>query len=286
MFHMSRATRFAVSSVAAVLSASAASAQSGADTLAINVSVSAEEAFRAIPRQQRPRLAIKDFEFQAQLAREDQDDMNSYAAAIAAWRGRNAPQLAESNGVRMAKSTSQFLTERLRNTNQFRVYEREQLGTITGEQDLAASSRARQGQAEARTGELLAARYVVTGAITKFGKSKKKKGGIGGAILGRIAGGVALNSSQTDYEVGITVKVVESSTGEVVAAATTDGVVSGDTERSLAGLGGTWGAVAGGAFSRSATGEREKRITEALQRAIDLVVLQVVQARLRGDLEP
>lgn len=52
------------------------------------------------------------------------------------------------------------------------------------------------------------------------------------------------------------VKVVESSTGEVVASMTTEGKATGDTSRSIAGIGGTWGGVVGGALSSSATGER------------------------------
>ena len=252
----------------------------------LHVGVSASEAFRPIPRGQRPTLAIRSFDFSAQLSRDDQADLNSYASVIYAFRGGTPRAQAETNSNNLAKATTQLLSERLQNTGQFRVFEREQLDAVTGEQDLAASSRARQGQSSARTGELRAARYVVTGAITKFGKSKKRKGGMIGSILGRVGGGVGMSASQTDYEVGLTVKVIESSTGEVIASATTEAVAAGDTERSLSGIGGTWGAVAGGAFSKSATGEREKRISEALQRAIDLVVLQLVSARKGGAIEP
>jgi curli biogenesis system outer membrane secretion channel CsgG len=251
-----------------------------------NAGATVDEAFRAIPRAQRPRMAVQGFEFSAQMSREDQDDLNSYGAFFAALRGGNPQSRTESNMANLAKATTQLLTERLQNTQQFRVFEREQLGTVIAEQDLGASSRAKSGQTTAQTGEILTARYVVTGAITKFGKSTKKKNGAVGAVLGRFGGGVRMSSGATDYEVGLTVKVVESSTGEVIASATTDGVVTGDTERSLGGIGGTWGAVAGGAFGKSATGEREKRVSEALQRAIDLVVLQLVAARRRGDIEP
>lgn len=242
--------------------------------------------FAAIPRSQRPTLAIKDFEFQAQLSREDQAELNSYASVLYVLRGGNPNVTAETNASNLAKSTSQLLTERLTSTGQFRVFEREQLASVTSEQDLTSSPRSKKGQDEAKTGELIGAGYVVTGAITKFGKSKKKKGGILGAITGAAGGVVGVATTQTDYEVGLTVKVIDSSTGEVITSATTDGVVTGDTERKISALGGTLGGVVGGSLSKSATGEREKRITEALQRAIDLVVVQMVDARKRGDLEP
>lgn len=244
------------------------------------------EVFRAIPRSQRPRMAVRAFEFSAQLSADDQNELNSYGAFFSALRGGNPQTRAESNADNLAKATSQLMTERLQNTQQFRLLEREQMNRVTDEQDFAASGRAKAGQTVAQTGEMLAARYVITGAITKFGKSTKKKNSAAGMLLGRVGGGFRMSSGSTDYEVGLTVKVIESSTGEVVASGTTDGVVTGDQERSLSGIGGTWGAVAGGAFGKSATGEREKRVSEALQRAIDLVVIQLVAARVRGDIEP
>lgn len=242
--------------------------------------------FAEIPRSQRPTLAIKDFEFQAQLSRDDQAELNSYASVLYVLRGGNPTARAETNASNLAKSTSQLLTERLTRTGQFRVFEREQLASVTAEQDLVGSARAKKGQDVAQTGALVGAGYVVTGAITKFGKSKKKKGGIIGALVGGAVGVGGISTSHTDYEVGLTVKVIDSSTGEVITSATTEGVVTGDMERKVSALGGTIGTIVGTSLSTSATDEKEKRVTEALQRAIDLVVVQLVDARKRGDLEP
>ena len=277
------ALRLSLGLAAVLLSATAieSNAQEGAKSDGDPV-----EVFERIPRSQRPKMAVKDFEFQAQVSREDQSELNSLSGAIFVLRGGNPKLTSETNAANLARSTSTLLAARLDSTHQFRMFEREQLATVTSEQDLVASDRAKKGQDVAKTGELLGARYVVTDAITKFGKSKKDKKGLVGAILKGAGAAAGISSSQTDFEVGITVKVIDASTGEIVASATSEGVQTGDTERKLSALGGTWGAVVGGAFSKSATQEREKRVTEAQMRAIDLIVIKLVEARKAGDLEP
>lgn len=61
----------------------------------------------------------------------------------------------------------------------------------------------------------------------------------------------------------------------------------GDKVRAIAALGGVMGVLGGGAMAgTSSTGEREKRIAEALQLAVDKLVASLVTARERGDIEP
>lgn len=241
----------------------------------------------AIPRAQRPTVAVRAFEFAAMLGPEERQELNSIGALAVALRGgvgrAEDPQLTQTN---LARAVTDLLVERLQNVQQFRLLERAQLGEITGEQDLAASGRAARGQAGAQTGALLAARYVVTGSITKFGRSQQRKRGAFGVLSRAVGAGVDASTTQTDYEVAITAKVVEASTGELVASMTTEGKVTGDKGRSIAGIGGTWGGLVGGALSKNVTGEREKRIAEAMQRAVDLIAIQIVEARERGDLVP
>lgn len=246
--------------------------------------VSAAGAAPHVPLAQRPTMAVRDFDFAAQLSRDDQNDLNSYGGLLIVLRGGDPTARSANNTENLAKATSTLLAQRLLATRQFRVLERARLVAVTAEQDLGASGRAQQGQANAQTGRLLVAKYVVTGTITKFGKSKKKRGGIGGAILGGLGGVAGVSSGSTDYEVGITVNVADATTGEMLASFTTDGVATGDRHFSIGGGGGVWGALAGGAFSRSATDEREKRISEALQNAIDAIAAQVLDARMKGDL--
>ena len=133
---------------------------------------------------------------------------------------------------------------------------------------------------------MLVARYVVTGAITKFGQAKQKKS-IGGAVLGGIIGGIAgtkVENRQQLLDIGLTVKIVEASTNELIESFTVDGEALGDKSRRIAGLGGTWGSLAGGAYESSTTGERERLIAQALRNAVEQAAVRMVSVRERGDL--
>lgn len=242
---------------------------------------------RSIPRNQRPMVAVRDFEFQAQLGTDERQEMNKWTALNSIFRGGGPATLdAQTTIDLMAKQLTTLMSEALQATGNFRLFERNQLNAATGEQDLGASARAKRGQGRAETGELIVARYVVTGAITKFGKSEKKKSFGGGVLGGVIKGGAlgALEKKQTDYEIGITVKVLDATTGETYEIITVDGSATGNASRRIAGLGGTLGGVIGASMSTSATGEREKRIAEAMRNAIEKAALKLVALRERGDL--
>lgn len=243
---------------------------------------------RSIPRNQRPMVAVRDFEFQAQLGADERQEINKWVALNSIFRGGGPATLdAQTTIDLMAKQLTTLMSEALQATGNFRLFERTQLGAVTDEQDLGGSARAKQGQRRAEIGELTVARYVVTGAITKFAKSDKKKG-IGGGAIGKVLGGGVLGGSvekkETEYEIGITVKVLDATTGETYEIITVDGSATGNTSRRIAGLGGTLGGVIGASMSSSATGEREKRVAEAMRNAIEKAALKLVALRERGDL--
>lgn len=243
---------------------------------------------RSIPRNQRPMVAVRDFEFQAQLGADERQEMNKWTALNSIFRGGGPATLdAQTTIDLMAKQLTTLMSEALQATGNFRLFERNQLNAATGEQDLGASARAKQGQGRAETGELIVARYVVTGAITKFGKSEKKKGFGAGAIGKVLGGGVlggTLEKKETEYEIGVTVKLLDATTGETYEIITVDGSATGNESRRIAGLGGTLGGVIGASMSTGATGEREKRIAEAMRNAIEKAALKLVALRERGDL--
>jgi curli biogenesis system outer membrane secretion channel CsgG len=242
-------------------------------------------AIAAIPRAQRPAVMVMNFEFAAPLAKEDLAELNTLGAAIAAMKSGDATGSAQQTGVNLGKAAADMIVERLLATAQFRVMERKALDEIAREQELAASNRVASGQTVAQGAQLLGARYMITGSITKFGKSQeKKRSGLG--MLTKVVAGVDIQSQKTNYEIGITSRIVETSTGEVIASLTTDAVVTGDKGRSIAGLAGTWGGAAGALVGSSNSGEREKRIVESLQHAVDKLVVQYVEVRERGDLVP
>lgn len=96
-----------------------------------------------------------------------------------------------------------------------------------------------------------------------------------------------MSASQATYEIALTARVVETETGEVVASVTSEAKVIGDRDRALAGLGGS--LLVGGAgavLSQRNSGDRERRIFEALEIAADKLVVHCVEAKDRGEIEP
>lgn len=239
----------------------------------------------SIPRAQRPVVTVSSFAFTATPGKDDLEELNSLGGAIWAFKGGDPSARQKQTQDNLGKAAAGIMMERLMASGNFRVVERSALDQVKNEQGLVASDAAAPGQAVAQQAKLLGAKYVITGQITKFGKSQKKKGSLLG-LATKVAVGVALESKQTSYTIGIAVRVVEASTGEVVSSFTSDGVVVGDKSRMLAGLGGGGGIGLGGAGGSSATGEREAKIAESIQVAVDLLVIQLVSARERGDLVP
>jgi curli biogenesis system outer membrane secretion channel CsgG len=224
------------------------------------------------------------FDFAAPLSDEQRGELNSISELAAAMRGAPgaAPDRQNQSAINLGKATADLIVERLLGTGQFRLLERKAIEQIMAEQNLVAGGRAQAGQAVAQQAKLLGARYMVTGSITKFGQEKKSKGGALGGLVNRGPLGGGLGMSQTRYTVGITARVVETATGEVVASITSDGEVKGGRKLTAGGIGGS----AGGLFGSSSTGDREKKIGEAVSLAVNNLVAQLVTARERGDLEP
>ena len=94
-------------------------------------------------------------------------------------------------------------------TGQFTVLERQELGGILTEQDLAASGRSAAGSAAA-TGQLGRAQVVIAGAITEF---EHKAGGEGGGIGFK---GIRLGGSQERAHVALNMRLIDTTTGEVL----------------------------------------------------------------------
>ncbi|MBA4070961.1 MAG: hypothetical protein C0497_03865 [Gemmatimonas sp.] len=238
-----------------------------------------------IPRAQRPVMMVAPFEFTATPSRDELNELNSLGGALLAMKGGDPTARLRQTQDNLGKAAAGMLMERLLATQQFRVVERAALDQIRGEQNLVASGAAAAGQTVAQQAQLLGAKYVITGQVTKFGKSAERKGGLLGAVS-RAAVGVALERSQTSYVIGLTARIVDASTGEVIHSMTTDGVAVGNKTRMLAGLGGGGGLGLGGAGGSAASGEREAKIAEAIQAAVDKLVVQVLAARERGDVAP
>jgi len=110
----------------------------------------------------------------------------------------------------IGRNLSIMLESALMDSGRFVIVEREKLGDVIAEQDLAAGGRAAKAKHVAKTGVIRPAKYIGTGAVTEVEESQSGGGG-GVSIKGFRIGG-----SKAEAQVTVIVKLVDTSTGEVV----------------------------------------------------------------------
>jgi len=109
-----------------------------------------------------------------------------------------------------------MMTTALFNSNRFIVLEREQLGVVMAEQDLAQANRIKKGT-EAPTGEIYGADLIITAAITEFqGTAKGAQGST------RIAG-IRLGGGVSKGHIGLDLRIIDAKTSQIVAATSVEG---------------------------------------------------------------
>jgi curli biogenesis system outer membrane secretion channel CsgG len=161
-----------------------------------------------------------------------------------------------------------MLTTELFHTNRFIVLEREQLGEVLTEQDLAASGRIKPGT-EAAMGQIEGAELLVTGAITEFEPSA---GGAGGGVLfGGLPIGVGGGGKKA--HIAIDMRVIDAKTSRILAATTVEG--------SATDIGGMGGFVVGGGLTELGIGlggyaktPMEKAVRITLREAVNFIASQ------------
>lgn len=104
-----------------------------------------------------------------------------------------------------------MLESALQDTGRFVLVERQMLRDVIVEQDLAASGRAAPAAKVAQKGMIRPARYLATGAVTEI--SESQSGGAGGVSFG----GVRLGGSRSEAQIAVIVKLIDTTTGEIVA---------------------------------------------------------------------
>jgi curli biogenesis system outer membrane secretion channel CsgG len=97
-------------------------------------------------------------------------------------------------------------------TNRFVIVERGELGAVLAEQDLQASKRSAAAGSVAQTGQVRSARYLATGAITEASSSTS------GDDAGVRIKGFKIGGASTKASVVAVVKLIDTSSGEVVAS--------------------------------------------------------------------
>ena len=138
---------------------------------------------------------------------------------------------------KLGEGMSDMLVTALMNTNYFIVLEREQLqDAVLKEQDLAATGRTTK-TGHAQMGGVLQAQIMVQGAITLFAENSKGKAGAGGLSFQGIT--VGLGGGGSESQVGVDIRLIDTYTGQVLAAKSCKGFAKNKARGLAIGLAGT-----------------------------------------------
>jgi curli biogenesis system outer membrane secretion channel CsgG len=181
----------------------------------------------------------------------------------------------------IGKGVADLIVDELVNDGSYRVIERKRLDAILAEQNFANSDRADPDAAMvAKIGKVLGVKYFIVGSITKFG-TENKNVGIGGG--GWSAGGIGIGkvgTSKGKATVALTMRIIDTSTGEIMASAKGEGV-SSRSGLLLGGGGGNWGGAGFGEISMGSTDYRETVLGEATEKAVKDVSAKLIAAKSR-----
>lgn len=152
-------------------------------------------------------------------------------------------------GEQLGSAAADELVTQLVKSGEFSVIERERLQAILAEQQLGMSGAVTPSTA-ARIGELLGVQAILTGSITQF-SIDRKSGGIG-----------PVSANYTEAESRLDVRVVDTTTGEILL------VAEGDGKKRLGGF-----AVEDVNFEQSFDrGVAQEALRPAVEKAVDRVL--------------
>jgi curli biogenesis system outer membrane secretion channel CsgG len=123
-----------------------------------------------------------------------------------AWKGQ----------VLLDDGMADQLTDALMKSGEFMVLERQTLGDVIAEQDLATNGRAAKSQT-AQTGKLTSAQILIKGTITEF---ENKAAGSGTGIG---FGGIRLANKREEAHVGLIIRLIDTTTGQVLDSQRVEG---------------------------------------------------------------
>jgi curli biogenesis system outer membrane secretion channel CsgG len=205
-------------------------------------------------QQARKRIAVLDFEY------------GTVQSGVAALFGQN---------VDVGKGIADMLVEKFVKGGTYSVIERKALDKILAEQNFSNSDRADSSSA-AKIGKVLGVDAILMGSITQFGRDDKATnlGGFGRAA-GRFGiGGVGKRESKA--VVGISARLINTDTAEIMAVATGTGE-SKRSGTSLLGAGGGGGSAGGGAYDMSSSNFGATILGEATHEAVGKVAADIEQ---------
>src|SRR5208337_4640275 len=153
--------------------------------------------------------------------------------------------------------------------------ERNAIDKILNEQNFANSDRVDSSTA-AKIGKILGVDAVIMGSITQFGRDDQNKTYGGGAVGGLTSkfglGGVQKREAKA--VVGITARMVDTTTAEILAAVTGTGE-STRKGTSLVGAGGGGGNAAGGGYDMTSKNFGDTILGEAVHQAVTQMATQL-----------
>ena len=196
-----------------------------------------------------------------------QVDNNAGAQPLPPYSGPKARIAVADFDVKAAKASGEIgsglremLTTVLINSNRFSVLERQALGAVMQEQELSASGAAQAGAGGPQRGKIKTADLIITAAVTEFEPQASGGragigggGGVGSGVLGGLLG-AALNKAH----MALDIRIVDTSTSEVLAATRVQGQASDIAAGFMAGFFGGW--ALGGGLSVYANTPMEKAI--------------------------
>jgi curli biogenesis system outer membrane secretion channel CsgG len=175
----------------------------------------------------------------------------------------------------VGKGIADLLVDKLVQDGVFSVIERKALDKILAEQNFSNSDRADPNTA-AKIGRVLGVDAIVIGSITQFGRDDKKtdvSGGALGGVTGRF-GISGVKRTQSKAVVAVTGRMVNTSTGEILASATSRGE-SNRSGTGLLGSGGSYAGMAAGALDMSSKNFADTILGEAVHQAVNTMAQQL-----------
>jgi curli biogenesis system outer membrane secretion channel CsgG len=177
--------------------------------------------------------------------------------------------------VDVGKGVSDLLVQKLVQDGKCSVIERSALDKVLNEQSLSNSDRADSSTA-VKIGRVLGVDAVIVGTITQFGRDDKNTTLGAGGKVGDFTNKFGLGGLQKQHAkavVGITARLIDTSTSEILAA------VTGSGESTRAGtslIGGGGGNVGGnGTYDMSSRNFADTMLGEAVHKAVDSLGAQL-----------
>jgi curli biogenesis system outer membrane secretion channel CsgG len=173
----------------------------------------------------------------------------------------------------IGKGIADLLVDQLVNDGVYSVIERKALDKILAEQNFSNSDRA-DATTAAKIARVLGVDAIVIGSITQFGRDDKQTnlGGVG-RVTGRFGlGGVSVKEAKA--VVGISARMVDTSTAEILATATGRGE-SNRSGTGLLGAGGSGSAMGGGVIDMKSSNFANTILGEAVNSSVKSVAQQL-----------